>query len=453
MDKPAIIVLTSDTRKWSFLHSYAGPAYDCIISDNVISLRQISNQKEVFLLIISVYSQAGNTLNIQSISQAIGAGLTIIVAPDFIQAGIQNTLRSIAALLVPNQNSQPENTPVAETRSLSSAVQSVSDREANRKPAASRWAKVMSRFANLGKQNASVAPPQSEVSQKPPTPQIYRPIIPERVDDANLLKPAPIIHTAGFSPQLIGQLMGPFHVLLNGVLIDSWTSKKGKSLLAYLLYHRKKTNLRDALMEKFWPGVSQESARNSLNVALHGIRRAFKRVDDTRDYIIFDSNRYFVNPELPIELDCETFMTSWSKAQQIERVKGLPEAISAYEKTTTLYRGDFIADELFDEWVCTERETIKEAYLFSLERLSTHYTTCRQYERAAELCEQVLQKDICRENVHRRLMRCYYHSGQRDKAIRQFHKCTEALKQELEVTPSQTTHELFLKIAQESNPN
>lgn len=453
MDKPAIIVLTSDTRKWSFLPTYAGPAYDCIISDNVINLRQISNQKEVLLLIISVYHQTGSTLNIQSISSTIGAGLTIIISPEFIQTGIPNVLQSIAGLLGPNQSDSGEKSPASETSPHSQPVHSVLNNEDDSKSSESRWTKIMSRFSGFGKQEAIIAPaePQSLPIIEPT--EVYKPATEENLKEPVILTPSYVTRTAGFTPQLIGQFMGPFHVLLNGVLIDSWASKKGKSLLAFLLYHRKGTNLRDSLMEKFWPGVSQESARNSLNVALHGVRRAFKRVDDTREYIIFDSNRYFVNPEIPIELDCEAFMSSWSTAQQIERVHGLPEAISAYERTTSLYRGDFITDELFDEWVCSERETIKEAYLFSLDRLSTHYTTAQQYERAATLCEQVLKKDNCRENVHRRLMRCYYGLGQRDQAIRQFHKCAEALKHELEVAPSQVTHDLFRKIVQESNPN
>ena len=362
-------------------------------------------------------------------------------------------MRSIAALLVPNHNKESNQPSVASTKSLSPVAQSVQNREVNREPIGSRWAKVMSRFTGWKEQYAAWTPADESSAKSPEVSSIYRPVVQSNGGGSNIITPPPVIHAAGFTPQLIGHLMGPFHVLLNGVLMDSWTSKKGRSLLAYLLYYRKKTNLRDALMEKFWPGVSQESARNSLNVAMHGVRRAFKRIDDSRDYIIFDSNRYFLNPEIPIELDCEVFMTSWSKAQQLERLRGLPEAISAYERTTSLYRGDFIADEMLDEWVCTERETIKEAYLFSLDRLSTHYTTCHQYERAATLCEQVLLKDNCRENVHRRLMHCYYHLGQRDKAIRQFHKCTEALKLELEVTPSQVTHELFKKIVQEISPN
>lgn len=252
---------------------------------------------------------------------------------------------------------------------------------------------------------------------------------------------------------LNGFLLGQFEVRVNGVTIDSWPSRKGKSLAAYLLFHRDESNLRDLLMERFWPNVAYESARNSLNVALHGIRKSFKQVDPTREYIIYDTDRYRVNPEIPIQLDCETFMDCWQVAQRIEQVHGLPEAIAAYERAARLYSGDFIEGELFDEWICTERETILEAYLFTLDRLSAHYAAAHNYKTATTFCERILTKDDCRENVHRRLMRCYYHTGRRDRAIRQYHKCVKVLNEELEVTPSRMTVDLYEKISRDATLN
>ena len=63
----------------------------------------------------------------------------------------------------------------------------------------------------------------------------------------------------------------------------------------------------------------------------------------------------------------------------------------------------------------------------------------------------MLEKDPCLENVHRKLILCYYKLGLRDKAIKQYYRCAKALKDELNIEPSTPTKELFDTIRNEKN--
>ena len=103
-------------------------------------------------------------------------------------------------------------------------------------------------------------------------------------------------------------------------------------------------------------------------------------------------------------------------------------------------------EELYDEWASMERENFREMYLAVLDRLSENYVFSNQCTPAARLCEEILEKDDCREDIHRRLMLCYYRMGCRDKALRQFKKCSEILKAELEVEPTKPTRQLYDEI-------
>lgn len=62
---------------------------------------------------------------------------------------------------------------------------------------------------------------------------------------------------------------------------------------------------------------------------------------------------------------------------------------------------------------------------------------------AEKVFRMMLEKDDCLENIHRKLILCYYQLGRRDLAIRQYHKCVEALQKELNIEPSLSTKELF----------
>ena len=58
-------------------------------------------------------------------------------------------------------------------------------------------------------------------------------------------------------------------------------------------------------------------------------------------------------------------------------------------------------------------------------------------------CNEMLAEDDCREDAHRRLMRCYSRQGQRNLALRQYHLCAETLARVLDVSPMQETVALY----------
>lgn len=240
--------------------------------------------------------------------------------------------------------------------------------------------------------------------------------------------------------------LGKFLVIVNGQEIEQWRNRKGRALFTYLAVNHKKRIYRDVLMETFWPGSDPDSARNSLNVALHSIRRALQTAHPNYEYIMFKSECYFFNPDLELWVDSEDFLYHWKIAQSIEREQGLEAALSAYERTAAAYKGDFLEEDRYENWPSAERENFKEIYLFTLDKLSKYYSLDGKPATALSLCETMLTHDNCREDIHRRVMRCYYRLGQRDKALKQFQKCVDILKSELEVEPTRMTVELYHQI-------
>ena len=81
--------------------------------------------------------------------------------------------------------------------------------------------------------------------------------------------PAP--SAAGAAGELAVHLLGPLYVALEDVAVQDWPSARCRSLLGYLLTHRKPWPPREVLTEAFWPQASQEASRNSLNVAIHAL--------------------------------------------------------------------------------------------------------------------------------------------------------------------------------------
>ena len=222
--------------------------------------------------------------------------------------------------------------------------------------------------------------------------------------------------------------------------------RKNQSLLAYLLYHHRRPIPRDKLMELFWGDVAPSSARNSLNVAISTLRKNLDVLLAGRNTIIYENECYSINPELAILTDVEQFNYFWDKGKAIESSQGLEHALGAYDRALALYQNDFMQHMLYEEWCEGERDILKETYLFILSRLSVFYFESKRYDPCINIGKKMLQKDKCLEEVHRKLIECYHALGLNDLAIRQYRKCEEILRKELDVQPSKQTRELLRKI-------
>lgn len=244
------------------------------------------------------------------------------------------------------------------------------------------------------------------------------------------------------TPGLEVHLFGQFRATLNGHQIISWPSGRGRAVFKYLLAHRERPLPRDTLMEVFWPDATPESARNSLNVALHGLRQALRAATDVQ-VIVFKNGVYRFNSDLRIWLDVDEFRRHVQSGRRLEDAGNLSDAAAEYEQAIVLYEGDLMADDLADDWPVLTRERLRVAYLDTLDRLSHIRFGQDQYDACVALCQLLLAQDSCREDAHCRLMRCYSRLGQHHLAVRQYQLCVKTLRDELDIDPSANTTQLY----------
>jgi DNA-binding SARP family transcriptional activator len=253
--------------------------------------------------------------------------------------------------------------------------------------------------------------------------------------------PAPDPGRARLAVHLLGSLL----VTVDELPIEQWQSGRSRAVLKYLVTHRNPWPTRQLLMEVFWPNAAPDSARNNLNVAIHGLRRMLRTVTNA-PVVVLQDEAYRLHPDVRLWLDVDEFECAADAGRRLEATGALDAATVAYEKAIGLYQGDFLADDPYEQWAVIDRESIRLAYLDVLDRLSRLHLGRGREAAAAALCRRIVERDVCREDAHQRLMRCYSRQGQPHLALRQYEACVAALRAELDVEPDPATVELQQQI-------
>lgn len=336
----------------------------------------------------------------------------------------------------------------------------IAARRFDRHPEANPLGKLVNNFFRLvkGELRLGLVETEREPESHPRYEDLYayhaqywqaRPHEPEQVELKVL--PEPIMtdgsaEIVALEKRLTGYFLGPFRLYYGQEPIREWNGARNRNLVQYLLLHHRQLVAREILMDLFWPDSDPDAARNNLNVAVHGGRSVLRTVTQEA-VIVYENNHYGINPEILVWLDCEQFEARLEEARGWERATRKTKAVEAYELAIDLYQGEFMEDDPYEEWAVLQRESYRIAYLDALDRLSLIYFDWGNLSTVIYMCQRILGRDPCREDAHRRLMRCYNRKQLQYLAIRQYNTCVEALRDELDVAPSPATVQLYEEIS------
>ncbi len=241
--------------------------------------------------------------------------------------------------------------------------------------------------------------------------------------------------------------LGAFRVYGGERRIDNWPSRKGKSILQYMLLNRETPVGKDILMETFWPDGDPADTRRNLHQAIYSLRQSLRQNQPDLQPIIYKQDTYLLNPEVVLWIDFEEFGRHARTGREHEAAGRRERAMEAYKVAVSLYQGDFLEEDLYEDWPAARREELRDRFIDIANRLGEHYLRREEHTAAMALSRAILTKDNCHEEAHRRLMLCYAAIGQRHLAVRQYQTCVRALREELDLAPSEATTELYRTLA------
>jgi|GEM_PF-866068 len=221
-----------------------------------------------------------------------------------------------------------------------------------------------------------------------------------------------------------------------------WAQRKVQSLFKVLLASDGHRLHRERVQDILWPDFDLDQAAVALRRTLYRLRQALAPGGVGPDTIIrLDNDILSIAPEAIAFYDAGRF------EQMAINLINRPAAIPQYEEALALYGGDFLPDDLYEDWARAPRNRLRQLYITLAEALSDQYIADGRIPAAIARLQELLRIEPTHERAHRSLMELYAHHGRRDDALRQFQLYKTALQEELGAEPSAETLALYRKIA------
>jgi LuxR family transcriptional regulator, maltose regulon positive regulatory protein len=257
---------------------------------------------------------------------------------------------------------------------------------------------------------------------------------------------SPIPDAVTDQPCLQVRFFGHFEILCNGEPVDLRCNGKALAIFKYLLAHRDRPVSRDHLMEWLWPKSTPKKARSSLNVAICTLRRLLSECSaGLQNYILLEEGYYCLCPTVWVVTDVEEFDRRYEQGRRLEKTNRIEGAVE-YEKAVQLYWGEYLLDDLYEDWTMVERERLSNTYVDMLERLALYYKQTQQLRESIRICYRILERDRSHENSHLLLAEVYALLGSYGRALHQYRLFKGVLKRTHGTEPSVETEERFEKV-------
>jgi WD40 repeat protein/serine/threonine protein kinase len=232
------------------------------------------------------------------------------------------------------------------------------------------------------------------------------------------------------------RLFGQFDVRLAGQPVDL-ASRPAQSLLAFLLIHTGRPFRREKLAGLFWPNTSEANARNNLRQAVWRIRKALAAGPQTGpEYIVADEFTLAFNANSDYWLDVAT----------LEQEGTAGGSVDDLIRIVSVYRGELLPG-FYDEWLVPERERLQVVFERKIQLLLDRLVAEQRWQEVLVWGERWIALGHAPEPAYRALMFAYSGLGDSSGLAGAFRRCTELLRRDLGVEPSEQTRLVYERLS------
>jgi DNA-binding SARP family transcriptional activator len=227
-------------------------------------------------------------------------------------------------------------------------------------------------------------------------------------------------------------VLGPFILERDGVSIGpSRWQRRVEVLFKLLLTAPDRQRRRDDLIDVLWPDADSDNGGGNLRMLVHRLRATIDMPEPSP--VLSEGGWIALNPECEWELDLERL-----EAVAVDPAAGLDEL----EQAATLYRGEPLPEERYEDWARAPRERALHAWRAICVRLGVQYMGRADHDSAIRWLGYALEVDPFDEEAFREVLANLHAAGRSAEALRRYARLEKMFLAELDMAPSPETQSL-----------
>ncbi|MEM7335814.1 MAG: BTAD domain-containing putative transcriptional regulator [Chloroflexota bacterium] len=225
------------------------------------------------------------------------------------------------------------------------------------------------------------------------------------------------------------KLLGPPIISRQGQVVKPDTNKS-IALLAYLILTPNYIDSREKIAALLWPNYSQSRAKANLRRTLSALIKVVGREK-------FITNRDTIQL-LTNHVVCDVIQLTRCLENYKNEKSWLTQAIAL----TNEVQGEFLSGFLmqdnneFEGWLGQVRNQFVQIFNTLFRRIISTYEQNQMWDEAITVAQNWIRQNGSSEEAHNQLIRLYAKSNLKFEAMKQYARCVEQLRQDLDLPPS-----------------
>lgn len=251
-------------------------------------------------------------------------------------------------------------------------------------------------------------------------------------------------------PHISIKTMGQFKVLIDNKEIPaaSWDGNKPKMLLKSIICRNGRHVSKEKLIDDIWPDATPRAGEKNFKVNLHRLRKVIEPVFNKNvgySVIQLESGQVSLDPAL-VSVDIFEFIDLESKGRVCLAREEISLAMAYLKKAEALYKGDFLSEDPYEDWISLKRQQLSADYIDILMTLARLHEEMGTPQLAIGYLKKIIATDQLHEEAHQNLMIVYADMGMKKTAENVYKEWYRTIRQELDTEPDEETQNIYRKI-------
>ena len=254
---------------------------------------------------------------------------------------------------------------------------------------------------------------------------------------------------------------GDFDIKINkkSVLEKSNRANKKLELFKYFIAYKNKKLVPETIVEDLWTGDEIVDPKSALRTQIFRLKRNMKKLGLMGDgtcknsvELSFENGFYIFHSGPNFIIDVDVFEENIRFADSIKETDS-NHAIQKYSEALRLYRGQYLAENPYSEWIYPIRNRYHRWYVQAVLNLMELLKAQKRYSEIVEMYETTVTNEPYEEGIHIFFLEALIELKQLKNALSHYNYITGRMYREFSVEPTPALKNIYRRITADHDGN